>query len=254
MIASPLAFGHVDREVVLGEAPQDAHGAHDTEMLSDAEFLEQFDAGTLDLASLQSRGALPRRVAVPAGGALPRRRRTAAPRPQAARHLGRPAAALPRDDHGGLRPADPPPDAVAERPAVGGVQGAIGRPARAGPRGPARPVRTRRRSTSPEARKTFVPPPAWNIEPVERFLREFTAWQEDLDARQPDDARDPACRRVDRRRAARRRTRVRDRGARGRRRRTRGATGTAMPSASTSRHFRNVRLTSSRCCRVAAPS
>ena len=49
MIAPPLAFGHVDREAVLGQAPQDAHGAHDTEMLSDAEFLEQFDAGTLDL-------------------------------------------------------------------------------------------------------------------------------------------------------------------------------------------------------------
>jgi len=34
---------------------------------------------------------------------------------------------------------------------------------------------------SPEARKAFVPPPAWNIEPVERFLREFAAYQETLD-------------------------------------------------------------------------
>jgi len=37
-----------------------------------------------------------------------------------------------------------------------------------------------------EARKTFVPPVAWNVEPVERFLREFTAFQEELDKRPPD--------------------------------------------------------------------
>lgn len=34
---------------------------------------------------------------------------------------------------------------------------------------------------SPEARKTFVPPAAWNIEPVERFLREFAEYQQELD-------------------------------------------------------------------------
>lgn len=39
---------------------------------------------------------------------------------------------------------------------------------------------------SAEARKRFVPPPAWNIEPVERFLREFTEYQAALDARSPD--------------------------------------------------------------------
>jgi uncharacterized glyoxalase superfamily protein PhnB len=39
---------------------------------------------------------------------------------------------------------------------------------------------------SAEARKRFIPPPAWNIEPVERFLKEFADYQESLDARQPD--------------------------------------------------------------------
>ena len=37
---------------------------------------------------------------------------------------------------------------------------------------------------SAEARKTFVPPAAWNIEPVERFLREFAEYQQDLDRRE----------------------------------------------------------------------
>jgi len=37
---------------------------------------------------------------------------------------------------------------------------------------------------SAEARKTFVPPAAWNIEPVERFLREFAEYQQDLDQRE----------------------------------------------------------------------
>jgi catechol 2,3-dioxygenase-like lactoylglutathione lyase family enzyme len=36
---------------------------------------------------------------------------------------------------------------------------------------------------SPEARKQFLPPPSWNAEPVERFLREFAAYQQDLDVR-----------------------------------------------------------------------
>ncbi len=157
---------------------------HDTEMQSDAEFLERFDAGTLDLAAFNHeahfraawlclRGA-PFRQAV---GRLRRglkRLAIAAGRPQrynetitvAYAHLIRRRMRLLGDpcwDEFHARSADLfAPDLGALRALYG--EGVI---------------------DAPEARRTFVPPPAWNPAPVERFLREFTAYQAALDARPP---------------------------------------------------------------------
>jgi uncharacterized glyoxalase superfamily protein PhnB len=154
-------------------------------MLSDAEFLGRFDAGTLDLAAFDHqahfRAAWLCLRAAPFREALGRLRRglkrlaISAGQPQ--RYHETITVAYARLIHRQMRLlGDPPWDEFQARstelfaPDLGALralyeEGAI---------------------DTPDARKTFVPPPAWNIEPVERFLREFTAYQEDLDARPPD--------------------------------------------------------------------
>jgi len=154
-------------------------------MLSDAEFLEQFDAGTLDLASFDHeahfRAAWLCLRAAPFRDAVGRLRRglkrlaISAGTPQ--RYHETITVAYTRLIHRQMRLLnDPPWEEFKARstellsPDLGALRALYGATT----------------LDTPEARKTFVPPPAWNIEPVERFLREFTLWQEDLDARQPD--------------------------------------------------------------------
>ena len=155
-------------------------------MLSDAEFLEQFDAGTLDVTSFNHdahfRAAWLCLRAAPPREALGRLRRglkrlaISAGQPQ--RYHETITVAYTRLMHRQMRLLNDPPweefrarSADLLAPDLGALRALYG-------------------STSldtPEARKTFVPPPAWNIEPVERVLREFTAWQEDVDTRSPVD-------------------------------------------------------------------
>ncbi len=156
-------------------------------MLSDAEFLEQFDAGTLDLASFDHeahfRAAWLCLRAGPFREAMPRLRRglkrlaISAGQPQ--RYHETITVAYSRLIHRQMRLLNDPPweEFKARSTDLFGPDLAA-----------LRALYSQDTLTSPEARKTFVPPPAWNIEPVERFLREFTAWQEDLDARTPDPA------------------------------------------------------------------
>lgn len=154
-------------------------------MLSDAEFLEQFDAGTLDLASFDHeahfRAAWLCLRAGPFRTAIARLRRGLK---RLAISAGQPqhyhetiTVAYARLIHRQMRLLnDPPWEEFKARSTdlLGPDLAAL------------RALYSHDTLTSPEARKTFVPPPAWNIEPVERFLREFTAWQEDLDARPAD--------------------------------------------------------------------
>jgi uncharacterized glyoxalase superfamily protein PhnB len=158
-------------------------------MLSDAEFLEQFDAGTLDLATFNHeshlRAAWLCLRAAPFRDAVGRLRRglkrlaIAAGHPQ--RYHETITVAYTRLIHRQMRLLNDPPweefkarSADLLSPDLAALRALYGEAT----------------LESPESRKTFVPPPAWNIEPVERFLREFTAWQEDLDARQPDEGRE----------------------------------------------------------------
>lgn len=154
-------------------------------MLSDAEFLQQFDAGTLDLEAFDHtahfRAAWLCLREAPFREALGRLRRglkrlaISAGRPQRyhetitvayARLIERQMHAL----------GNPPWDEFRQRsrdlfaPGLGAI----------------RSLYDPSVIDSPEARKIFIPPPAWNVEPVARFLREFTAYQEELDARPPD--------------------------------------------------------------------
>jgi uncharacterized glyoxalase superfamily protein PhnB len=156
-------------------------------MLSDAEFLERFDAGTLDLASFDHeahfRAAWLCLRAGPFRTAIARLRRglkrlaISAGQPQ--RYHETITVAYARLMHRQMRLLNDPPweEFKARSPDLLGPDLAA-----------LRAIYSRDTLDSAEARKTFVPPPAWNIEPVERFLREFTAWQEDLDARPPDPA------------------------------------------------------------------
>lgn len=161
-------------------------------MLSDGEFLEQFDAGTLDLETFDHEAHF--RAAwlclrdAPFRDALGRLRRglkrlaIAAGQPQRyhetitvayARLIDRQRRAL----------GDPPWDEFRAKsaelfaPQLGAV----------------RTLYDAATIDSPEARKTFVPPPAWNLEPVQRFLQEFAAYQEGLDERPADTAPAPVA-------------------------------------------------------------
>jgi uncharacterized glyoxalase superfamily protein PhnB len=154
-------------------------------MLSDAEFLEQFDAGTLDLRTFDHeahfRAAWLCLRGAPFKDALARLRRglkrlaISAGQPQ--RYHETITVAYARLIYRQMRLLnDPPWDEFKARsaellaPDMAALRALYGEGA----------------LDAPDARKTFVPPPAWNIEPVERFLREFTAYQEDLDARPRD--------------------------------------------------------------------
>ena len=224
---------------------------HHTEMLSDAEFLEQFDAGTLDLDAFDHeahvRAAWLCLRAAPFREAVARLRRglkrlaISAGQPQ--RYHETITVAYARLIHKQMRLLNDPPwqEFTAQSPDLLGPDLAA-----------VRALYGQEALDAPESRKTFVPPPAWNLEPVERFLREFTAWQEDLDARpaEPvtpadtwpgDDARAVPNPRAPRRCSASPTSNVR-----------RG--GTPTRSVSMSRRSRNGHLTNSRCCRVAAPS
>lgn len=154
-------------------------------MLSDEDFLEQFDAGTLDLAAFDHeahfRAAWLCLRAAPFRDALGRLRRglkrlaISAGQPQ--RYHETITVAYARLIQRQMRSlGDPSWEEFKARsgellaPQLGAV----------------RALYDASVIDSPDARKTFVPPPAWNIEPVERFLREFTAYQEGLDARPTD--------------------------------------------------------------------
>lgn len=154
-------------------------------MLSDAEFLGRFDAGTLDPAAFDHQAHF--RVAwlclraAPFREALGRLRRglkrlaISAGQPQ--RYHETITVAYARLIHRQMRLlGDLPWDEFQARstellaPDLGALRALYDEGA----------------LDAPDARRTFVPPPAWNIQPVERFLREFTAYQQELDARPPD--------------------------------------------------------------------
>lgn len=153
-------------------------------MLSDAEFLRQFDAGTLDLAAFDHAAHL--RAAwlclrdAPFRDAVGRLRRglkrlaISAGKPQ--RYHETITVAYARLVHRQMRflGKDLPYDQFRE-----------GSPELFAPDLAAlKAIYPADILESPEARKTFVPPAAWNIEPVERFLREFAEYQQDLDRRE----------------------------------------------------------------------
>jgi catechol 2,3-dioxygenase-like lactoylglutathione lyase family enzyme len=155
-------------------------------MLSDAEFLEQFDAGTLDLGTFDHeahfRAAWLCLRSAPFKEAVSRLRRglkrlaISAGQPQ--RYHETITVAYTRLIHRQMRLLNDPPweefktrSAELLAPDIAALRALYGQDT----------------LEAPESRKTFVPPPAWNIEPVERFLREFSAYQEDLDARPVDD-------------------------------------------------------------------
>jgi uncharacterized glyoxalase superfamily protein PhnB len=154
---------------------------HHTEMLSDAEFLQQFDAGTLDLDAFDHeahvRAAWLCLRAAPFREAVARLRRglkrlaISAGQPQ--RYHETITVAYARLIHKQMRLLNDPSwqEFTAQSPDLLGPDLAA-----------VRALYGQEALDAPESRKTFVPPPAWNLEPVERFLREFTAWQEDLDA------------------------------------------------------------------------
>jgi uncharacterized glyoxalase superfamily protein PhnB len=153
-------------------------------MLSDAEFLQQFDAGTLDPASFDHeahfRAAwLCLRVA-PFRDAVGRLRRglkrlaIAAGQPQ--RYHETITVAYARLIHRQMRFLGP--TTWEEFRARSGDLFAPDL-------GALRALYAQDVLDAPEARRAFMPPPAWNIEPVERFLREFTAYQQELDRRAP---------------------------------------------------------------------
>ncbi len=156
-------------------------------MLSDAEFLRQFDAGTLDLSTFDHQAHL--RAAwlclreAPFRDAVGRLRRglkrlaISAGRPQ--RYHETVTVAYARLIHRQMRFLGDvswdefvarSPDLLA--PDLGALRALYDREVLEGT----------------ESRKTFVPPPAWNIEPVERFLREFAHYQAELDGRAPIEA------------------------------------------------------------------
>jgi uncharacterized glyoxalase superfamily protein PhnB len=154
-------------------------------MLSDAEFLRRFDAGTLDLASFDHEAHFraawlclrhaPMREAV---GRLRRglkRLAIAAGQPQ--RYHETITVAYARLIHRQMRRlGNPPWDEFRVQ------SGDLFAP----DLGALRAIYDDGALDAPTARRTFVPPPAWKLEPVDRFLREFTAYQQDLDARPAD--------------------------------------------------------------------
>jgi uncharacterized glyoxalase superfamily protein PhnB len=157
-------------------------------MLSDAEFLQQFDAGTLDPASFDHeahfRAAWLCLREAPFRDAVGRLRRglkrlaIAAGQPQ--RYHETITVAYARLIHRQMRFLGP--TTWEEFRARSGDLFAPDL-------GALRALYAQDVLDAPEARRAFMPPPAWNIEPVERFLREFAEYQESLDQRL---AADPA--------------------------------------------------------------